>query len=221
MTTASEPKRKRGRPPRAQQVGKSSIITAALKEFARCGYRGSSIDAIARSAGVAKALVYYHFGSKEALWRASVSEAFDTLKDEASRFSGDLEHGDRAVAIERFAGSIVKFSSKNPWLVRIALDETRQGGERAQWLKRNYLLPLQRMLVPIIDRIFGTGQAPRHFAAHLIPTVFGAINFAFIDDDVIAEAHRVDVHSEVYIAQQAELIAVILRAMIDQYAGEA
>ena len=44
------------------------ILAAALEEFATRGYEAASTNAIASRAGVAKGLVFHHFGSKEALF---------------------------------------------------------------------------------------------------------------------------------------------------------
>ncbi|MCU0696202.1 MAG: TetR/AcrR family transcriptional regulator [Myxococcaceae bacterium] len=44
------------------------ILTAALEEFATRGYEAASTNTIASRAGVAKGLVFHHFGSKEALF---------------------------------------------------------------------------------------------------------------------------------------------------------
>ena len=44
------------------------ILDAAMKVFADRGYHASSIDEIAREAGVSKAMIYEHFASKQALW---------------------------------------------------------------------------------------------------------------------------------------------------------
>lgn len=46
------------------------ILDAALRAFAREGYEGASIRAIAGEAQVAPALLYHYFASKEALLRA-------------------------------------------------------------------------------------------------------------------------------------------------------
>jgi AcrR family transcriptional regulator len=42
-------------------------MTAAIDCFARLGYQGTTIDRIARDAGVTKGAVYYHFRDKEEL----------------------------------------------------------------------------------------------------------------------------------------------------------
>jgi AcrR family transcriptional regulator len=43
------------------------ILDAAARLFGKEGYRGASMDAVARAAGVSKGLLHYHFQSKEHL----------------------------------------------------------------------------------------------------------------------------------------------------------
>lgn len=51
----------------ADAPAKDRILSAALEEFSTRGYEAASTNAIAAKAGVAKGLVFHHFGSKEAL----------------------------------------------------------------------------------------------------------------------------------------------------------
>lgn len=57
------------------------IIRAALKCFTQHGYRGATTKRIAREAGVAEALLYRYFGSKDALFMESVQAFGDPLLD--------------------------------------------------------------------------------------------------------------------------------------------
>jgi AcrR family transcriptional regulator len=52
------------------------ILTAATLNFARYGFDGARMDAIAKEAGVNKATIYYHIGGKKALYAAVLHEAF-------------------------------------------------------------------------------------------------------------------------------------------------
>lgn len=47
---------------------RKAIIKAAVDEFHAKGYEGSSMDTISKKAGVSKATVYNHFGSKKELF---------------------------------------------------------------------------------------------------------------------------------------------------------
>ncbi|MFO8009811.1 MAG: TetR/AcrR family transcriptional regulator [Dehalococcoidia bacterium] len=48
---------------------KNQIIEAAAELFSQSGYHGVSVDEIARSAGVSKGNLYWHFRSKEEIFR--------------------------------------------------------------------------------------------------------------------------------------------------------
>jgi len=64
-----------GRPKRAERVeppGKH-LLDAAIDCFARYGYQGTSIDRIARHAGVTKGALYHHYRDKEELLFEAVS----------------------------------------------------------------------------------------------------------------------------------------------------
>jgi TetR/AcrR family transcriptional regulator len=53
---------------------RKSILQAAIAEFAELGAAGARMDAIARAAGVNKALLHYYYGTKEALYAAVLDE---------------------------------------------------------------------------------------------------------------------------------------------------
>src|SRR5947209_276704 len=72
-----------------------AIIDAARKRFLRDGYE-TSVETIAAEAGVSKATVYNHFGSKEALFIAIVGDALDealgaTLTEAEARLRGTTD----------------------------------------------------------------------------------------------------------------------------------
>jgi AcrR family transcriptional regulator len=74
MPTVGRPKRgERAEPSRKQ------LMAAAIDCFARLGYQGTSIDRIARHAGVTKGAVYCHFRDKEDL-------LFEAVKDRVGSF---------------------------------------------------------------------------------------------------------------------------------------
>src|SRR5689334_16701468 len=58
---------------------RAAILDAALREFAAEGLAGARTDAIARAAGVNKALLYYYFHDKETLYQAVLESVFARL----------------------------------------------------------------------------------------------------------------------------------------------
>jgi TetR/AcrR family transcriptional regulator len=65
--------------PRPARVSPDRILAAAALEFAARGYAGARVDRIARRARVNKAMLYYHFGSKQRLYRALLVDTFTRL----------------------------------------------------------------------------------------------------------------------------------------------
>jgi AcrR family transcriptional regulator len=55
---------------------RSRLVTAAAAEFAARGFAGANVDRIARAARVNKAMIYYHFASKAALYREIIGDMF-------------------------------------------------------------------------------------------------------------------------------------------------
>lgn len=66
------------------------IANAAAVLFAEHGYRGASIEAIARASGVTPPVVYEHFDSKRELYRALLERHFAELREVwGEHFIGD------------------------------------------------------------------------------------------------------------------------------------
>ena len=98
MPNRSSREEKEGRSrarPRPEQAGalRESFLAAALKSFLDKGYAATSIEAIAREAGVAKITIYRQFENKEALFREvvhrAVSNARETMQATLVRHDAD------------------------------------------------------------------------------------------------------------------------------------
>lgn len=68
--SSSKPARRRLDPAERRVL----LMDAAARTFSRLGYRGARMEDVAEEAGVAKGLLYQHFPSKEALFRALMEE---------------------------------------------------------------------------------------------------------------------------------------------------
>ncbi|MCM2271973.1 MAG: TetR/AcrR family transcriptional regulator [candidate division Zixibacteria bacterium] len=58
---------------------RQKIIDTARSEFAEHGLAGARVERIAKTAGVNKAMIYYHFHSKEYLYESVVKEFFQEI----------------------------------------------------------------------------------------------------------------------------------------------
>src|SRR5438034_3864762 len=70
---------RRTRAARAEgREARDELLTAALRVFARRGYREAGVDEIAAEAGYSKGALYWHFSGKEELLMALLEERIDT-----------------------------------------------------------------------------------------------------------------------------------------------
>jgi AcrR family transcriptional regulator len=70
--------------------GRERILEAALQVFADRGYNAASVAEIGERAGVAKSVMYHHFGSKAGLFEAIVeARTADLVEDVASALPED------------------------------------------------------------------------------------------------------------------------------------
>ena len=73
-------------PDRSKSEAKTeAILEGAMKEFLAGGYAATSMDKVAKAAGVSKATVYSHFGDKESLFNAVIQ---DLAKDKFQTVMG-------------------------------------------------------------------------------------------------------------------------------------
>lgn len=78
----SAQRRSRGRPSLAQAAAlREAFLASALKSFLAHGYAATSIEAVAREAGVAKITIYRQFANKEALFREVVHRAVSNARE--------------------------------------------------------------------------------------------------------------------------------------------
>ncbi len=69
----------------AKHERREAILHAAARAFAAGGYAATSMDDVAAESGVTKLIVYRHFDSKEALYRAVLERVSTAMREEAVR----------------------------------------------------------------------------------------------------------------------------------------
>src|SRR4051794_38705196 len=86
------PRRKRGRPAADEQSRarkREDFLATAARVFARHGYPGTDVQAVADAAGVAKGTLYLYFDSKQALFLAAVDQG---IRDLQEHIDSSIEH---------------------------------------------------------------------------------------------------------------------------------
>lgn len=97
---------------RAPEQRRAAVVTAARDLFLAQGVEATSVDAIARRAGVAKGTVYLSFPTKQRLVRA-IEEEFDTLILDRLRSATSTAAPDAATAAAAWCTALVEAALDN------------------------------------------------------------------------------------------------------------
>ncbi len=104
-----------------------ALLDAAAAEFAARGYAGANVDRIARAARVNKAMIYYHFRSKAALYREIIRDMFDAVAARVREVAGSGASPENKV--RGFIAAIAIEGEARPHFPRIWLREIAEGAE--------------------------------------------------------------------------------------------
>jgi AcrR family transcriptional regulator len=114
------------RPGRAADPSRELIFAAAAREFAARGFAGASVDRIAAAARFNKAMIYYHFGSKAALYREILRDMFSAVDAAVSTVAAaGLAPADK---IRRFIDAFADAAEARPHFPPIWFREVAEGG---------------------------------------------------------------------------------------------
>lgn len=97
-----------------------------MAEFAEAGYDGARVDRIAAAAGVNKAMLYYHFESKQRLYQ-------DVIRDMADAVGGRTRaiargSGSAQARLDAWIEAVAEEAAARPWFPPIMLREIASGG---------------------------------------------------------------------------------------------
>jgi TetR/AcrR family transcriptional regulator len=113
------------RPRSPLPVSRERVFAAAAAEFAARGYAGANVDRIARAARLNKAMIYYHFKSKDALYREILRDMFGAVRSRvAALAASDASPEDK---IRAYIASIADEADARPHFPPIWLREIAEG----------------------------------------------------------------------------------------------
>ena len=106
----------------------ASIFMAAAEEFAAHGFDAAGVDRIAARASVNKAMIYYHFENKRALYTEVLRDMFRAVSEKARGIADGP--GTAPQKLERWITTIIQEAAARPWFPPIMLRELASGAPR-------------------------------------------------------------------------------------------
>ena len=114
----------RPRPGRPPSGARERILEGALEVLKRDGYAGLTTAKVAAASGENKALIAYHFGSKQGLVAAAASLVAETLTAEVLEAIGEPSTADDLV--RGLTAGVWRVMERNPGIQRVYFDLTSQ-----------------------------------------------------------------------------------------------
>ncbi len=190
-----------GRQPRTriQKKNTETILEAALEVFSQNGFRGSTLDQIAKAAGLSKPNLLYYFPSKVAIHRSLIDSLLKTWLDPLRKIDPE---GDPIEEILAYVWRKLDMAREYPRESRLFANEIVQGAPNIMDKIEGELKTLVDEKAVVIEGWIAAGKIAPLNPYHLIFSIWATTqHYADFDAQVRAilkptgDAHFDDAHS--------------------------
>lgn len=168
---------------------KRKIFETSMKLFAEKGYDATSIEEITATVGVAKGTLYYHFSSKEEIFKFLVEEGIKLLKNSISiktaKLTNSLDKLRAIVLIE------IKILVKYENFITIVLSDLWGTSNRSKFCRKYFFEYME-----IIDKIVKEGIEKKEIIK-ADPSVISSGIFGFIGTSLIYKLRKKENNEEI------------------------
>jgi TetR/AcrR family transcriptional regulator len=167
---------------RSPEASRAAILAAATLEFAAEGLAGARTDAIAKAAGVNKALLYYYFHDKEGLYGAVLQHV---LGDLLQRITQILD-SDRTASyrVLSYAATHFNFVALHPEYRRLMQFEMMRAGAgnspHFAKLIDVFFRPLMTKVISVLQEGIRSGEFRPVHPQHFLQSMISVIVFYFV-----------------------------------------
>ncbi len=194
---------------RIQERNIAVILDAALEVFSQHGFRGATLDQIARAAELSKPNLLYYFPSKEAIHKELLSELLDTWLDPLRALN---DEGDPIEEIVDYVLRKLEMSRDMPRESRLFANELLQGAPRILDMIRGPLKDLVDEKAALIRGWAEAGRIAQVDPYHLIFSVW-AVTQHYADFDVQVRG-ILDARDDAHFGQAAGFLTHMYRAAL-------
>ena len=148
----------------------TAILGEAVRQFAECGYEGTSIATIAERAGLSKQNLMYYFPTKQALYQRVLDNVLDDwLARMATLADPGKEPGD---VLRAYVRAKLQYSREQPLASRVYAMEVISGAKLYADQIRRRVIPLLRADIAVFERWIAEGKIAPVNATHLLFSIW-------------------------------------------------
>jgi TetR/AcrR family transcriptional regulator len=192
-----------------RQTNEALILLAAEKVFARAGFGGATMAAIAEGSGLPKANLHYYFGSKEVLYRAVLARI---LNDWLVPTHGITPDAEPRQALEAYIRAKMELSANRPDGSKVFANELLHGAPVVLTLLRTELRKLVLEKAAVVQGWIDAGRMAPVDATHLFFTIWAATQtYADFDVQVSAVLGRDQLTAPDHASATEHVVSLLLR----------
>jgi AcrR family transcriptional regulator len=162
---STEPKRPVKIRRRNAVVTRARILDAAKHEFSARGLKDGRIEDVAKRAGANRRMIYYYFGSKDALYLAALEGVYAELMDEERKI--DVDNLDPVDAITEIVRLKIEHYVRHPEFISFLNMENLYGAKHLRRSKR--IADFKAPFTDILARVLKRGQRSGLFRSDIDP----------------------------------------------------
>jgi TetR/AcrR family transcriptional regulator len=192
-----------------RQANEALILLAAEKVFARAGFGGATMAAIAEGSGLPKANLHYYFGSKEVLYRAVLAHI---LNDWLVPTLGITKDAEPRAALEAYIRAKMALSAQRPDGSKVFANELLHGAPVVKTLLSTELRQLVCDKAAVVQGWIDAGRMAPVDTTHLFFTIWAATQtYADFDVQVSAVLGKESLSAKEHARATEHVVSLILR----------
>ena len=202
---AARKSRRGGRGGTRNGGSRERILKVALREFATKGLSGARVDTIAAKAKTSKHMVYYHFRSKEELYKAVLEQAYAGIR--ASEQAIDVDHMEPIDALRAIIRQSFDYHADNEMFVRLVMNENIH---HARYITERQIQG-NKPIIETLSRILERGKRNGYLRADIDPRelhlTISALGFHFVSNKyTFAKIFELDMSSQAARERRREIV---------------
>ena len=192
-----------------RQTNEALILFAAEKVFARAGFGGATMAAMAETSGLPKANLHYYFGSKDVLYRAVLARI---LNDWLVPTHGITVDAEPRAALEQYIRAKMALSAQRPDGSKVFANELLHGAPVVKGLLATELRQLVLEKAAVVQSWVDAGRMGPVDPVHLFFSIWAMTQtYADFDVQVCAVLGQESLGAPDYARATEHVVSLILR----------
>ena len=209
VTRCAEPGEREAGKGLIRQVNEARILAAAERIFARAGFGGATMAAIATAAKLPKANLHYYFGSKKDLYRAVLAGILRDWLVSTDVFTPDAEP---RAALDHYIRAKMRLSAERPDASKVFANELLHGAPVLHQVLATELRQTVQAKAAVVQSWIDAGRMAPVDPIHLFFTIWAATQtYADFDVQVAAVLWRKTLGPKEHARATEHVVSLLLR----------